>query len=87
MRGVAANDPYRGTCAKIAKDVLKSDGKIRHVIYGIGDDFTDWPNEMIRFYDDDEFSEYCHGLVYETGVVIYAVHARELTRSGICANV
>ena len=66
---------YRANCRKIAKNLLENEN-YKHVIYGIGDEFTDWENEMFKFNDDKSFNDYVDEVVREFGdLTIYAVHA------------
>ena len=65
---------YRANCRRCAKKLLEEKG-YKHVIYGVGNSFTDWENEMLKFEDDKTFDDYVRTLAEDEHPTVYAVHA------------
>ena len=65
---------YRAKCRRYAKKLLEEKG-YKHIVYGVGNSFTDWENEMLKFEDDKTFDEYVKTFAEDERPTIYAVHA------------
>ena len=65
---------YTANCRRCAKKLLEEKG-YRHIIYGVGNSFTDWENEMLKFEDDKTFDDYVRTLAEDENPTVYAVHA------------
>lgn len=65
---------YKIICRQNAKKLLK-EKNLKRIIYGFGENLTDWETEMLKFENDENFNNYCDEIKKNEDVLIYAAHA------------